>query len=722
LSTVTNTITAADGTVSTSVTAPDGTTTTTITEADDVVWPSHCTDGTLDYDETAPDCGGECPSCVAGKLCVLHMDCLSGVCGEDSRCGEVIVNTTGHVDHVFPTHCSDGALDYDETGTDCGGECPPCAEGELCAHGSDCASGFCEADSLCGPIGTIVTNTHSIPHYEIIETSIPQFEILDISSQDNFAEEMYPEHCINNKLDFDETSVDCGGECTECAEGLTCVYDDDCISGTCTEGNICAAGSAPPADADGNPAHCSDGRLNYDETGVDCGSLCTPCGAGSFCAHNDDCVGGDCMDNSKCATVLPTKRPTVLPTLQPSHNPTSTPTLSPTLAPTMVDFHCVCLEHFEPDPSNTSQCFPMAATGSGFVMPPTPAPTSSGGSGSGSNATPPPSPEPTNVAAEVDSGSGSGSGSAAATCPVNNCCDVTSSVCSTDTSAAGSAAGGAGSGSGSGSGRRTRRLRQSKRALAGDGAGASSVGAGTVAEEEVWTDGTGGYSAGEELGAEVAPVAPTSVSTGVGGDGDSADSAGGGSGSGSGSGNAAAAGDVATASASTADDDGYFYDDDATSTTDEMQYTCVCLQGFVADAASNGCGCISVAVAAAEATDAIGAGTAGATDATPAAALLQQRVEHVHASGTSDSGLLLAGVCGCILIVGVALVSKHRHLRLHAAAATTAAASTASTREGGQSSPPSPSSWGLFQTREVTNVEIHQQAMALSPQAVDGAI
>jgi plastocyanin len=48
--------------------------------------------------------------------------------------------------------CSNGVLDGDETAVDCGGSCVPCADGSTCLSPLDCQSGVC-AGVTCGPPG-----------------------------------------------------------------------------------------------------------------------------------------------------------------------------------------------------------------------------------------------------------------------------------------------------------------------------------------------------------------------------------------------------------------------------------------------------------------------------------------------------------------------------------------------------------------------------------------
>jgi alpha-tubulin suppressor-like RCC1 family protein len=94
---------------------------------------NHCLDHQLNGDETGVDCGGECPECALGEPCAADSDCISNACdGESLQC-------------VF-VQCSDHRKDGDETDTDCGGpSCGGCWNGAHCAHNFDCLSGFCSA-------------------------------------------------------------------------------------------------------------------------------------------------------------------------------------------------------------------------------------------------------------------------------------------------------------------------------------------------------------------------------------------------------------------------------------------------------------------------------------------------------------------------------------------------------------------------------------------------
>lgn len=64
-------------------------------------------------------------------------------------------------------------------------------------------------------------------------------------------------------------------------------------------------GCTPASDDSGAggaaPSTCDDGVKNGDETAVDCGGTCGPCGVGKACASAGDCQGGHCSDGVCCS-------------------------------------------------------------------------------------------------------------------------------------------------------------------------------------------------------------------------------------------------------------------------------------------------------------------------------------------------------------------------------------------------------------------------------------
>ncbi len=89
--------------------------------------------------------------------------------------------------------------------------------------------------------------------------------------------------CGNGVKDGKDTDVDCGGNCSPCADGKTCTLGGDCADQVCLNGHC----SAPS---------CSDGFQNGTESDVDCGGTgdCARCGQGAKCKIGTDCTTGTC--------------------------------------------------------------------------------------------------------------------------------------------------------------------------------------------------------------------------------------------------------------------------------------------------------------------------------------------------------------------------------------------------------------------------------------------
>ena len=192
-----------------------------------------CSNAALDGDETDTDCGGSCGPCANGAFCAASGDCLSHRC-VGAQCQ--------------PALCTDGVRDGAETGVDCGGPCAPCGSGQGCCAGSDCQSAICSGD-LCG---------------------------------------VSP--CANGVQDGSETDTDCGGSCPACAAGRHCQIGPDCASLVCSSAtHICLA------------PLCNDGVKNGAETDIDCGGgTCPACGIAKHCAAGGDCQSANCADGVCC--------------------------------------------------------------------------------------------------------------------------------------------------------------------------------------------------------------------------------------------------------------------------------------------------------------------------------------------------------------------------------------------------------------------------------------
>ena len=167
-----------------------------LSTADAGAGPAHCANGIKDVDESDIDCGGSCPACAVGKLCLHGTDCDSGAC-ENGKC-------------AAPS-CSDGIKNGQETDLDCGGSCPGCADGKVCVKPTDCLSAYC-FNNVCKP-----------------------------------------SLCGDGTKDGDETDIDCGGAtCPKCPDGKSCLIGADCQSADCFN-NTCRAAAPDMAVPDDLP-------------------------------------------------------------------------------------------------------------------------------------------------------------------------------------------------------------------------------------------------------------------------------------------------------------------------------------------------------------------------------------------------------------------------------------------------------------------------------------
>ncbi len=81
--------------------------------------------------------------------------------------------------------------------------------------------------------------------------------------------------CFDGVQNGNETGVDCGGDCDPCGSGATC---SDGLQNGSETGVDCGGPDCDPC------ASCSDGVQNGSETGVDCGGPdCAPCSTGGAC-------------------------------------------------------------------------------------------------------------------------------------------------------------------------------------------------------------------------------------------------------------------------------------------------------------------------------------------------------------------------------------------------------------------------------------------------------
>ncbi len=188
------------------------------------------------------------------------------------------------------THCTNDTQDADETDLNCGGaSCDLCKDGQKCQSGEDCTSGKCLENGVCA--------------YECRCTY--ETDMCDETTGKCWS-------CGDTVKNGDETDADCGGAvCDPCQAGRDCLVNEDCDSHLC-ENNVCAPKSCVEIGCNSNDGQtlcdaksgkcfrCDDRIQNGNETGVDCGGQCQPCGEGESCILNKDCESLKCVAG-KCS-------------------------------------------------------------------------------------------------------------------------------------------------------------------------------------------------------------------------------------------------------------------------------------------------------------------------------------------------------------------------------------------------------------------------------------
>ncbi len=200
-----------------------------------------CDDGELNQDETGIDCGGvcnTCPTCVDGiqNQFEAGIDC-GGPCP------------------LCPT-CTDGILNQGEAAVDCGGPCAACTQ--------DCDSTFAGVQAPGTGCDDDDPNTTN-----------------DLYNSECICVGNIEASCIDGIQNQNETGIDCGGVCSPCTmdcsslfagiqpPGSSCDDDNPNTSNDFYDANCLCTGT--------NSESCSDGILNQNETGIDCGGICNPC-------------------------------------------------------------------------------------------------------------------------------------------------------------------------------------------------------------------------------------------------------------------------------------------------------------------------------------------------------------------------------------------------------------------------------------------------------------
>ncbi len=253
-----------------------------------------CRDRVRNGGETDADCGGTTciARCTAGQTCSVNADCSSSLC-----------NTTTRT--CVADACHDGLLTAaTESDIDCGGSCATkCEVNRVCTAGGDCVSGVCNATTgRCVPNGCFdgVKNGSETdldcggncdPKCAVNKTCAAG---TDCQSGACIAmtSTCAADQCSDGRINGNETAVDCGGQCaTKCAVGGGCLSGADCAN---PQGMVGLPGFCSVSTRTCAAISCADGTKDGDETGVDCGGSCGKCAVGGGCATGTDCTSTFC--------------------------------------------------------------------------------------------------------------------------------------------------------------------------------------------------------------------------------------------------------------------------------------------------------------------------------------------------------------------------------------------------------------------------------------------
>lgn len=170
----------------------------------------------------------------------------------------------------------------------------------------DCEDSECSGDLSCSDVGT---GDDSSICGDGIQSSIPGEEACDDGNnneEDGCSSTCTQDqgwgcpipgqacifHCDDDQKNYDETDVNCGGtDCSDCANGKTCLADSDCTSGNCV-GSICL-----PA----TETSCRDAVDNDGDSSL-------------------DCADSDCVEDAACTDVSTDDEPLVCPSTQTNCN------------------------------------------------------------------------------------------------------------------------------------------------------------------------------------------------------------------------------------------------------------------------------------------------------------------------------------------------------------------------------------------------------------------
>ena len=172
-----------------------------IEEFGQAICAATCTDGVQNGGEAGVDCGMTCGVSCGPNACFNPGQCVGTAPGYCSGTLEVVNNCqqcgcpstqicTGlnTCANTLPGHCSNGALDGDERGVDCGGSCFGLCPGDPCEFPGSCMAAqlaFCSLGSTGGTLADAFELRGAAGTYYQVATGAQRSEVLDALDRAN---------------------------------------------------------------------------------------------------------------------------------------------------------------------------------------------------------------------------------------------------------------------------------------------------------------------------------------------------------------------------------------------------------------------------------------------------------------------------------------------------------------------------------------------------------
>ncbi len=190
----------------------------------------------------------------------------------------------------------------DDTSPKCG-----CSTAADCPESTECVKWVCDGTNQCGHI--FPTNAPMINQVQgdckrVECTAGERRTVNDNSDAPASSNPCMSVTCIMG--DPHEAPQAAGAECNEAQNGICngmgdCVY---CVEDTalgCSPNDICHKSTNGELEC---VYHCLDKTKNADETDMDCGGSCDPCGQGGACLVTADCHDSTCSPDNVCCDLI----------------------------------------------------------------------------------------------------------------------------------------------------------------------------------------------------------------------------------------------------------------------------------------------------------------------------------------------------------------------------------------------------------------------------------